>query len=220
PSTSAETWGLVVNEALATGLPCVVSDQVGCAPDLVRPNETGFVYPCGDVEALAAALQAVADRQAKGQPFDRACRETVARFSYQIATEQLVRACRSVLPHSPVVDDDATAARPRIVAWCGQMVQPGGLERMTFRALQAFTAQGMRAHCIVNAWDNFRITPMVEAAGAAGATAPYWYPLTRRRLTPGKLIRMAWGIARVRVHLLRGARRLDATHAFVPAFVA
>jgi len=36
PSDSAETWGLVVNEALATGLPVVVSDAVGCVPDLLR----------------------------------------------------------------------------------------------------------------------------------------------------------------------------------------
>src|SRR2546425_4634910 len=35
PSDGRETWGLVVNEALATGLPCIVSDRVGCAPDLV-----------------------------------------------------------------------------------------------------------------------------------------------------------------------------------------
>jgi hypothetical protein len=56
PSQS-ETWGLVVNEAMATGLPCVVSDRVGCAPELVAPGETGEVFPAGDVGALAAALQ-------------------------------------------------------------------------------------------------------------------------------------------------------------------
>lgn len=49
-----EPWGLVVNEALATGLLPVVSDRVGCAPDLVRG--VGEVFPAGDVKALAAAL--------------------------------------------------------------------------------------------------------------------------------------------------------------------
>ncbi|HET9765197.1 MAG TPA: glycosyltransferase family 4 protein, partial [Thermoanaerobaculia bacterium] len=43
PSRS-ETWGLVVNEAMACGLPAVVSDGVGCAEDLVEPGATGFVY--------------------------------------------------------------------------------------------------------------------------------------------------------------------------------
>src|SRR5262249_3744220 len=35
PSDSGETWGLVVNEAMACGLPAIVSDRVGCGPDLV-----------------------------------------------------------------------------------------------------------------------------------------------------------------------------------------
>src|SRR5207253_7963753 len=59
PSDRSETWGLVVNEALATGLPVVVSDAVGCAPDLVRDGETGAQFPVGDVAALARQLDAV-----------------------------------------------------------------------------------------------------------------------------------------------------------------
>ena len=66
PSDYPETWGLVVNEALATGLPCVVSDAVGCAPDLIRDGESGYVYPLGNVEALAAALAKVRWRKAEG----------------------------------------------------------------------------------------------------------------------------------------------------------
>ena len=52
PSAS-ESWGLVVNEAMAAGRPVIVSDRVGCAPDLVVEGETGFSYPMGDVTALA-----------------------------------------------------------------------------------------------------------------------------------------------------------------------
>lgn len=55
PSES-ETWGLVVNEAMACGLPVVVSDTVGCAPDLVDEGETGHRFRCGDVADLASAL--------------------------------------------------------------------------------------------------------------------------------------------------------------------
>lgn len=56
PSDAGETWGLVVNEAMASGLPAIVSDQVGCAIDLVKPGVTGDVFPCGDVATLAALL--------------------------------------------------------------------------------------------------------------------------------------------------------------------
>ena len=72
PSEGSETWGLVVNEALACGTPVVVSDAVGCAPDLVTEGQTGALYPVGDVGALVKALtraleiprnsQAIADR--------------------------------------------------------------------------------------------------------------------------------------------------------------
>lgn len=56
PSGWGETWGLVVNEAMLFGLPAVVSDRVGCGPDLVSSGETGFVAPFGDVGALAALM--------------------------------------------------------------------------------------------------------------------------------------------------------------------
>ncbi len=49
-----ESWGLVVNEAMACGLPAIVSDTVGCMPDLIRADETGWSYPSGDLRALAA----------------------------------------------------------------------------------------------------------------------------------------------------------------------
>lgn len=57
PSDERETWGLVVNEALACGLPAVVSDRCGCAEDLVLPLGEEHVYPCGDAYALARCLR-------------------------------------------------------------------------------------------------------------------------------------------------------------------
>ena len=56
PSNAGETWGLVVNEAMASGLPAVVSDRVGCREDLVIEGETGYSYPMGDAAELADRL--------------------------------------------------------------------------------------------------------------------------------------------------------------------
>ncbi|MBI3885049.1 MAG: glycosyltransferase family 4 protein [Opitutae bacterium] len=53
-----ETWGLAVNEAMHLGVPCLVSDLVGCQQDLVHPGETGWVFPADDPAALAATLRA------------------------------------------------------------------------------------------------------------------------------------------------------------------
>jgi glycosyltransferase involved in cell wall biosynthesis len=56
PSDTGETWGVVVNEALASGLPAIVSDACGSAEDLAAAACARFVYPCGDVAALAQAI--------------------------------------------------------------------------------------------------------------------------------------------------------------------
>jgi glycosyltransferase involved in cell wall biosynthesis len=57
PSDGRETWGLVVNEGMACGLPAVVSDAVGCGPDLIEEGATGAIFPLGDIEGLAGALE-------------------------------------------------------------------------------------------------------------------------------------------------------------------
>jgi glycosyltransferase involved in cell wall biosynthesis len=46
PSRWNETWGLAVNEAMACGRPVIVSDHVGCAPDLIEEGKTGWVFRC------------------------------------------------------------------------------------------------------------------------------------------------------------------------------
>lgn len=68
PSDYGETWGLVVNEAMISGLPCIISDHCGSAEDLGTraPNR---VFPFGQIEALAGALTEVA-RQERPAAFD------------------------------------------------------------------------------------------------------------------------------------------------------
>jgi glycosyltransferase involved in cell wall biosynthesis len=55
-----EPWAVVVNEAAACGLPLVLSDRVGAAPDLLSDGENGVLVPAGDVGAVAAALRQLA----------------------------------------------------------------------------------------------------------------------------------------------------------------
>ncbi len=56
PSES-ETWGMVVNESLACGTPAIVSDHVGCGPDLIEVGVTGAVFPVADIDALSEAIE-------------------------------------------------------------------------------------------------------------------------------------------------------------------
>ncbi len=59
PSDARETWGLVANEALAAGVPIVVSDAAGCARDLAIGG-AGRQYRVGQVSELAAAMRSMA----------------------------------------------------------------------------------------------------------------------------------------------------------------
>lgn len=96
PSRVGETWGLVINEALHHGLPCIVSDGVGCAPDLVRPGVTGEVFSAGSAAALADALERAG--ALVGRPEVRqACRERVAGYTVEAAAAGIARALRAVL---------------------------------------------------------------------------------------------------------------------------
>lgn len=74
-----EPWGLAVNEAMACGTAVVVSDQVGCARDLVN-DECGRVFPAGDAEALAHAL---ADLPTKGDRPGRAAARRIAAWDFE-----------------------------------------------------------------------------------------------------------------------------------------
>jgi glycosyltransferase involved in cell wall biosynthesis len=77
-----EPWGLVVNEAMATGTLPVVSDHVGAASDLV--DGIGEVFPCGDVTALTEALRRALRRLGDPELSDQV-RRRVARYSIEIA---------------------------------------------------------------------------------------------------------------------------------------
>jgi glycosyltransferase involved in cell wall biosynthesis len=91
-----EPWGLVVNEAMACGLIPVVSDAVGCGPDLVAG--IGEVFPAGDVGALARAL----GRVAREAPARRArLRDRLAGFSIAAKAAGYERAAASCAGNSP-----------------------------------------------------------------------------------------------------------------------
>jgi glycosyltransferase involved in cell wall biosynthesis len=92
PSDYGETWGLVVNEAMVHGLPAIVSDRVGCGPDLVEDGVTGRIFPFGDVQALVRVLAETAvDADRRGE-MGRQARHRVAAYSAERAVEGTLEA--------------------------------------------------------------------------------------------------------------------------------
>jgi glycosyltransferase involved in cell wall biosynthesis len=92
-----EPFGLVVNEAMLCGCPVIVSDRVGARFDLVKENETGFVYPAGDVEALTAALDRALQHCERLRSMGESARERMARWSPQHYVQSLVDGARQAM---------------------------------------------------------------------------------------------------------------------------
>jgi glycosyltransferase involved in cell wall biosynthesis len=100
PSTS-EQWGLVVNEAMAAGLPVLVSAQCGCAPDLVRPGVNGFTFDPRAPERLARLMLRVAHGDVDGAAMGRASREVVADWGVDRFAQGLTQAVDAALAAPP-----------------------------------------------------------------------------------------------------------------------
>jgi glycosyltransferase involved in cell wall biosynthesis len=60
--TYTDTWGLVVNEAMACGSPVILSRAAGCAADLLKENWNGLLIPPRDVPSLASAMKSIASQ--------------------------------------------------------------------------------------------------------------------------------------------------------------
>jgi len=79
-----ETWGLAVNEAMHLGVPCLVSDRVGCQRDLVTDGETGWVFLSEDPVDLRAKLSGAL--AADLAPFGPRVAARIAGYTYAAAT--------------------------------------------------------------------------------------------------------------------------------------
>jgi glycosyltransferase involved in cell wall biosynthesis len=78
-----EPWGLVINEVMNAGRAVVVSDQVGCGPDLVRPGENGEVFKAGDIAGLSLALNKVVSNQAKCRALGQRSLEIISKWGIE-----------------------------------------------------------------------------------------------------------------------------------------
>ena len=90
-----ETWGLVVNEAMACGIPALVSNRCGCAPELIVEGVTGFTFDPADVPALGELLGRVAGAQTDPAALGIAAARRIARFGPDAFAAGLWRAAEA-----------------------------------------------------------------------------------------------------------------------------
>jgi glycosyltransferase involved in cell wall biosynthesis len=94
-----EPWGLVVNEAMCAGLPIIVSEDVGCAPDLVRDGVNGYVVAVGDVDAMASALNRALGDDARRHEMGQNSRDAISKWGFAQCRVGLLSALGSARMH-------------------------------------------------------------------------------------------------------------------------
>lgn len=100
-ASTTEQWGLVVNEAMASGLPVIVSMPCGCATDLVEEGRNGFIFDPLDVDALARLLLKIASDDCDRASMGQASREIIGHWSPETFGEGLVKAAECALTAPP-----------------------------------------------------------------------------------------------------------------------
>ena len=93
-----EPWGLIVNEVMNAARPAIVSDDVGCGPDLIADGENGCIYPVGDVSALADAMRRVLETPDHAAAMGQRAFERIQRWGFEQDIQGLRQALASVVP--------------------------------------------------------------------------------------------------------------------------
>jgi glycosyltransferase involved in cell wall biosynthesis len=95
--STTEQWGLVVNEAMAAGLPVVVSNRCGCAADLVQEGRNGFSFDPNDVLGFATALRRAAENSSRREQMGHASQDIIASWSPRRFADGLAGAVEAAL---------------------------------------------------------------------------------------------------------------------------
>ncbi|QJW90738.1 glycosyltransferase [Spirosoma taeanense] len=89
PSRS-EPWGLVVNEAMACGLPVIVSDRCGCVPDLVRDGQNGFIFSPDQPALLTRLLLRFMNNEVNAEQMGQSGRQTIAPYAPEAVAQEML----------------------------------------------------------------------------------------------------------------------------------
>jgi glycosyltransferase involved in cell wall biosynthesis len=99
--THSDTWGMVVNEAMACGLPVVVADVAGCAADLVQNGWNGFTVRSGNIGDLTSAMKNLASNPEMRQAMRLKSRERIDAYSPAAWADGVIKAVESLSPRNP-----------------------------------------------------------------------------------------------------------------------
>lgn len=97
--THTDTWGMVVNEAMACALPVIATSVAGCTADLVQDQWNGFVVRSGDIVQLAKTMDRLARDAVLRSRMGEHSRERIAHYTPEACAEGVARAAFACTRH-------------------------------------------------------------------------------------------------------------------------
>jgi glycosyltransferase involved in cell wall biosynthesis len=107
-ASTTEQWGLVVNEAMAAGLPVLVSERCGCASELVRNGENGYLFNPSDQHTLSDLMTQMSGSECNRAAMGQISQDIVEGYGPDKFADGLLKAVRRA--------KEVGAARPGIVS--------------------------------------------------------------------------------------------------------
>jgi glycosyltransferase involved in cell wall biosynthesis len=107
-----EQWGLVVNEAMASGLPVLATRKVGAAQDLIIEGQSGYVVPEDDAEAMASAIDRACQSEERLRAMGEGAQQLIASWNYDATLKGFYRALASCLGREGWPTASSVLSRP------------------------------------------------------------------------------------------------------------
>lgn len=92
-----ETWGLVVNEAMAAGLPVITTDKVGSSIDLVKNDINGFIVKSKSSEQIYLKLKKILSKNGKAEIMGNNSLKLINNFSPEKQASAFIKSTQSVV---------------------------------------------------------------------------------------------------------------------------
>ncbi|MBQ3418157.1 MAG: glycosyltransferase family 4 protein [Ruminococcus sp.] len=96
--SSTETWGLVLNEAMAKGCPVIATDRCVAATELIRDGENGYLIKVGDAETLNRRMREILFDDALREKMGKNAVKTIEPYTYENLAQTHLRIFRDILP--------------------------------------------------------------------------------------------------------------------------
>lgn len=117
-ASTSEQWGLVVNEAMAAGLPVVVSERCGCVPELVHHGRNGYTFDPFIIDGLVDAMEKLTADPDLQEQFGKESSEIINSFSTDTFARGLLNAANI-----------AVSATPKKMSFTGKLILTSFLKK-------------------------------------------------------------------------------------------